>query len=435
VERDYQEVLRNAGAEHAEAAADRVVSASKMVLLRCTEQSLPKPRTRNVRQPPRFIWMRVRDRYYRDGREEFYIDSATPERLRYWVKDPKAMYSLDRIRGAVRVRAHELAGFIGDSTGLPVVYDSRTGSANREIDLFDDDALDASEVRALLESAGVGLQDGTLSNGRRVLYWVTPRAVIPPSAGPEKVHPPAAPAAQEVPPALQPQPGEFSKRRVDVLAGEVETAEFLRFLCDYTGLPVFTEMTPRQLNVPIVVVSQVNDADDVLVKELLRVNGFGVTPTTCTSQGGGRQFLLVSLQAEPAAPGKPELRLPRPKKVDPPVTIVDPQGPAAVQPPAGGSDKRKVRNSGEKTADVLDGEVELMELLRFLSRSSGLRIVSALDWEFLRSKRILVGCHVTNVDAELLRAVLEVCGLRLTASTQATEPGSPNVLVLDLKEE
>jgi type II secretory pathway component GspD/PulD (secretin) len=90
---------------------------------------------------------------------------------------------------------------------------------------------------------------------------------------------------------IEPGTKRFVGQRVDILEGDVEVEEFLRFLADYTGLPVFIDSGAQNaLQTPIKITSPIHRADDELVKALLETNKWLVIEEKLKS---GKQVLVV----------------------------------------------------------------------------------------------------------------------------------------------
>ncbi|MCZ6794018.1 MAG: hypothetical protein O7J95_10440 [Planctomycetota bacterium] len=85
------------------------------------------------------------------------------------------------------------------------------------------------------------------------------------------------------------------QNKVEILDGEIPVPEFLRFLSDYTGLPVVVDRSElaadgRTTRSVIRVVASIHDADAEVVKAILEADGWRVRTRTLPN---GRQILAV----------------------------------------------------------------------------------------------------------------------------------------------
>jgi hypothetical protein len=72
-----------------------------------------------------------------------------------------------------------------------------------------------------------------------------------------------------------PRSGPFAGEKVRIASGEVEVVEFVRFLSDYTGLPVIHDSSDKRiLEGKILVTAPMEDVDGEVVRALLEANGF-----------------------------------------------------------------------------------------------------------------------------------------------------------------
>ncbi|MBI4603296.1 MAG: hypothetical protein HY721_15185 [Planctomycetes bacterium] len=82
-------------------------------------------------------------------------------------------------------------------------------------------------------------------------------------------------------------------KRVDISPGEIEVAEFLRFLGDYTGLPViFDSNDPRIAKGKIILAAPMEDVDANIVIAVLEANGYRVKVDVLP---GGKRTLRVEV--------------------------------------------------------------------------------------------------------------------------------------------
>ncbi len=104
--------------------------------------------------------------------------------------------------------------------------------------------------------------------------------------------------------AILPKSPEFKGERVDIAEGEIEVLEFLRFLADYTGLPVIIDSTdPNVGKKPILIAAKMDDVTADIVIALLQANKFLVTRQVLPS--GEEVLNVVSQQGAAPAPGEP----------------------------------------------------------------------------------------------------------------------------------
>ncbi len=108
---------------------------------------------------------------------------------------------------------------------------------------------------------------------------------------------------QQIPPIEGFEPGD----RVNISEGEIEVLEFLRFLSAYTGLPVFVDSTQLANMKPITIAAPIRDADDEIVKALLRSNRMEVN---IEELGNGRQVIKVTSLTAPATGGEAQNEMP-----------------------------------------------------------------------------------------------------------------------------
>jgi hypothetical protein len=177
------------------------------------------------------------------------------------------------VKKDVSVAAGTLARFFAETRQLPLLYDTRTGFAEREILVpADEGGLDAAQIERLLQSSGFPLEPSVLEDGRPVLYWTSPQ-----SSSPAPVDATTVGRAVEIYTPGDPSGTQFLGKRVDVLEGDVEAEEFLRFLSEFTGLPVYSTEDPGTLQrLRIEILSTLNRVDDAMVRRLLESNGIRV---------------------------------------------------------------------------------------------------------------------------------------------------------------
>lgn len=144
-----------------------------------------------------------------------------------------------------------------------------------------------------------------------------------PPARPGEV-PAGAPAAKGAPGAPTLRPGEgpapaveangrltinpqspFLGKRVDILEGEIPAVEFIRFLADYTGLPVIVESGGAQgtaLTQPITIAAEIKNADAEIVKAILESNRWLVFQERLPS---GKEYISVKPAQATGTSGEP----------------------------------------------------------------------------------------------------------------------------------
>jgi type II secretion system protein D len=129
-------------------------------------------------------------------------------------------------------------------------------------------------------------------------------AAVPAAAGAEK---PANGAPNE--PAggtrsILPRSVEFKGERVKIAAGDIEVLEFLRFLADYTGLPVIVDSRNQQvLKTSITIAAPLESVTGDIVTALLKANGFLITRQLLPS---GEEVLNVESSQGPVPVGQEE---------------------------------------------------------------------------------------------------------------------------------
>ncbi|HVR73010.1 MAG TPA: hypothetical protein VMT52_01705 [Planctomycetota bacterium] len=95
------------------------------------------------------------------------------------------------------------------------------------------------------------------------------------------------------------------ERGVRIARGEVSAMDMLRFLSDYTGLPILHDSTDKGLDRTIVIPSEIVAADDRMLRSILQANRILVHEGVTSS---GERVLEVSTADSPAGPDVPEPR-------------------------------------------------------------------------------------------------------------------------------
>jgi hypothetical protein len=95
------------------------------------------------------------------------------------------------------------------------------------------------------------------------------------------------------------------ERGVRIARGEVLAMDLLRFLSDYTGLPILHDSTDKGLDRTIVIPSEITAADDRMLRSILQANRILVQEAVTSS---GERVLEVSTTDSPAGPEIPEPR-------------------------------------------------------------------------------------------------------------------------------
>lgn len=66
-------------------------------------------------------------------------------------------------------------------------------------------------------------------------------------------------------------------KRVDISEGKFPVVDFLKFLSDFTGLPfIYDPNDPHILSQEIQIAGNIKEADDLIVVEILKLNGYRV---------------------------------------------------------------------------------------------------------------------------------------------------------------
>jgi general secretion pathway protein D len=117
-------------------------------------------------------------------------------------------------------------------------------------------------------------------------------------------------AGQQGPPGadnkltILPKSPEFKQERVDIAPGEIDAMDFLRFLADYTGLPVILDSSnPAVLTQKIVIAAKMKDVTADVVIAVLQANRFLVTRQVLPS--GTEVLNVVSQTQGQPAQGEP----------------------------------------------------------------------------------------------------------------------------------
>jgi hypothetical protein len=97
-----------------------------------------------------------------------------------------------------------------------------------------------------------------------------------------------------------PPAGKIAGQRVDIATGTIELVDFLRFLGDYTDLPVIHDATdPRITGAKLHVAAPMKDVDAELVRSFIEASGFSVEVET---QENGRQVIRVEVMRSRGPP-------------------------------------------------------------------------------------------------------------------------------------
>lgn len=104
---------------------------------------------------------------------------------------------------------------------------------------------------------------------------------------------------------ILPRSPEFKFERVDISPGEIDVLEFIRFLSDYTGLPVFIDSTNQAIQQQkILIAKDIKNATGEMVIALLQANRLLVTRQVLPS---GEEILnVVSQQGAIQGPEEPK---------------------------------------------------------------------------------------------------------------------------------
>ncbi len=158
--------------------------------------------------------------------------------------------------------------------------------------------------------------------------------------------------AEDHAPRSSPDPDRKGKP-VFISEGKIPLQDFLKFLSDYTGLPVILNSgDPTLEGKEIRIVNDIRDANEDVVKTILEMNGVRVYVETLPSQ---KKVLKVEPIAGPAAP-EDLIKSPPIVVVDPAPAPRRPLGPTP--PPALGASKepdieRRLRELEAKVGEIL----------------------------------------------------------------------------------
>src|SRR5262249_10474710 len=87
--------------------------------------------------------------------------------------------------------------------------------------------------------------------------------------------------SDQKPTTVRPKSPDFKGQKVEIAAGDIEVQEFLRFLADYTGLPVIVDSSHRRcLKGTITIPAPMEDVTGDMVVAILKANKFLVTQAT-----------------------------------------------------------------------------------------------------------------------------------------------------------
>lgn len=92
-------------------------------------------------------------------------------------------------------------------------------------------------------------------------------------------------------------------KTIRIQAGEIPVLDFVRFLADYTGLPVVHDSSQSDFDRTIRLPAPVDDADDEIVKHILKANGFRVRKASTFTD---RPLLVVETLRGTAPATEPE---------------------------------------------------------------------------------------------------------------------------------
>lgn len=141
----------------------------------------------------------------------------------------------------------------------------------------------------------------------------TPVAPAPAPPGPRPPQPEAQPRApgQDAPPGagapqrFLPRSPSYKTERVDIAEGDIEVLEFIKFLADYTGLPVILDSTNQQIaQQKILIAAKMENVTGDIVIALLQANRFLVTRQVLPS--GEEVLNVVSQQGAIQGPDEPK---------------------------------------------------------------------------------------------------------------------------------
>jgi hypothetical protein len=244
------------------------------------------------KEAPRLAHVFVTERmvYRKELDLKFFIYAADPEKLVYSEEPGEKKHELRRVRreGELKVPAAFLAAFVGESAGLPLLYDARTGFAERQVSVpGNEDRLDAARAGDVLESSGMPFHEEDLPGGDRVIYWKSPRT----SRGKPRSN-------DTIPPILIVKaPSEILRgESINVESGQLPLMDLLRLISGLTGLPVYSHIDQSSVEKRgLRLLSGLNDVNPSIVMALLEVNGL---PLVETSLPGEASALVLSERAE-----------------------------------------------------------------------------------------------------------------------------------------
>lgn len=190
-------------------------------------------------------------------------------------------------REPISVPARFLASFVGRLAGSRLI--SSPGLDTQSITVPTGEAtIDARRAKELLSSSG-SLTEIPLEDGRTLLSW---NSIAGLKARPAEGRPSSQPvllisrqdSGAEIPIG---QP-------VDITSGTIPLMDFLVFVSNYAGLPVYSAVEPSLLKErSISIVSDLQNADLKIVEKLLEINGISLEETTIPEAG---KALLVKLR-------------------------------------------------------------------------------------------------------------------------------------------
>lgn len=263
------------------------------------EQGNPKEATAVLREKgagraPRFHGLRPKDR----------LELKDPPKLAIWVisVEPSGIvyedasnfdfsYRLMRATagGSEAVPAGILAAFAGNSMEKPVLYDSRTGFADRLVSVpGHEEVIEVKRAMGLLAGGGMALEEVKLGNGRSFFLWRSADRTGP--AKKEK--------ASSREPALLIERDESSSGRLgkkfNISSGVIDLMDFLQASSDLRGLPVVSREEPSSLQGrKIRMLMDIEGVDQEILSRILELNGVLVEESALPS---GEKALLAHFQ-------------------------------------------------------------------------------------------------------------------------------------------
>ncbi len=215
------------------------------------------------------------------------IREVTPAAVIYeTIENRGQFHRLPRVTdvGDLSVPGRLLARFIAESTGNPILYDSRARIADRDVKVSASaDPISPEQADALLKKHGIPLQKATLDSGRSFYKWTSDQPTAGSSGATAKKR-----SAGDLVLVVEHDADERGSPpgKVFVSRGKIQLGSALEFAANLWNLPVYTNLSEDLLkNDVIEMVSDVSEVGKEMLTALLEINGFSVSEVDIPGRG------------------------------------------------------------------------------------------------------------------------------------------------------